>query len=214
MFAGKPRQVQVKGKSSLEKMAGWVPWLLSNALHLKRLINSEQKYIDSLVQITGVSNSGVINFLTGTAQGTDENNRIGRTIKPMYIHFNGATYLNSVGTQAQIRFLVVVDSETNGANPTTLDILQSADPLSQYNITTSKGRFRVIYDKLCMMNTALTRECSVIATRKLYQKIQYEGTGATVASASKYHLFSLFITDQTVNLPDVVFNFRVRFVDN
>jgi len=214
LFTKKASQVQVNSMTQIKKLAGYIPWLISTGSHLKRLINTELKYIDTVVQITGVSNSGNVDLLSGISTGTDLSNRIGRTIKPMYIHLNGSVYLNTNSAQAQVRTIIVVDSETDGVAPVPLDILQVANPLSQYNITTNKGRFQVICDRLTVVDNTQKRIAPVYCTAKLYKKIQYEGTGATISSASKNHLFMLNITDQTANPPDVVMNVRIRFVDN
>jgi len=124
---GKPKQIQVNSQSQIKKYVSYVPWLMSNALRLKGLVNTEVKNFDILSSTT-VSSTGTIAYLSAIATGTDTTDRIGRSIKPLYIHSNGTIARNASATATFLRIIVFQDMENDEATPAVTDVLATATP--------------------------------------------------------------------------------------
>jgi len=209
---GKPYQVQVNSGSKVKSLAGWVPWLLKNGLMLKSLVNTEKKLCDVNTSTT-VDSTGFISYISAVAQGSDAFERTGRSIKPLYYHCNCDYQMNASATRTFLRIILFQDSECNAATPAISDVLVNSVVASQYNILTSKGRFKFLMDKLIPFDSSNIAKTDKF-TCSVPLKIFYEGTSSAVGSAGKNGLFCLFLSDQATNTPSINVRHRLRFVDN
>ncbi len=103
------------------------------------------------------SNSGTI---VDIPQGTGESQRIGRkcTITDVYLRLNISTLnkvLSSMAvgtfTHNNVRIIMYLDRQCNGAQAAATDILQ-ADVWNSYRNLSNKNRFRTLFDKVIVLN--------------------------------------------------------------
>ncbi len=114
----------------------------------------EKKFLDSdisdAVVTTGIE-FGTGDILTVVA-GTGESQRVGRKIMVTNIHLRGVLALNRIADAAtgalpdQIRIMVVLDKQCNGAAATAALLLQT-DNITSFRNVENIGRFQMLYDK-------------------------------------------------------------------
>ncbi len=118
---------------------------------------SEYKFIDTTiapVTITGAGDS-MVDSLNVIAQGSKENERIGRRCTIRHISVDGmiqadAVELSGQGTN-QWRVVLVLDKQANGASPVWLDVFDRATIHSPFNLQAS-NRFTILAEKRFTMN--------------------------------------------------------------
>ena len=101
---------------------------------------NELKSIDnSLIVTAPITTAGSVTLLNGVATGTDYVNRIGRKVimKSLLMRVNfypiGSTTNGILGEN--IRYMILVDSQPNGALPSVTDILNNAGPNEPINLS-------------------------------------------------------------------------------
>lgn len=115
----------------------------------------ELKFFDTAIDATFSQIGAVVNFsLNAIPQGTGESQRIGRQCTIVRISINYSTTTGSatdfLDGSAQ-RLIVYLDTQTNGKLPNVVDILDTRDLTSFYNVAKT-DQFRILYDKTWNMN--------------------------------------------------------------
>ncbi len=118
----------------------------------------ELKFHDIDVNQTAADLSGGVILNTSSinliAQGTSESERIGRKCTVRNINWRGTLTLigaSTIGTNAIVRLILVLDKQCNGAAPTVLGVLESANYQS-FNNLSNKGRFQTLSDQQYVLN--------------------------------------------------------------
>lgn len=181
----------------------------------------ELKFIDLSAAATLWTTAGVIGILNGVAQGTDFNQRIGRSVsmKSILFRFNiEKTATDSEGNTC--RCILFYDAQTNGAAPAVTDVLATASYLSPMNLN-NRDRFKILAD--CYLQTdaydggapivagTFTEHCKTIY-KKFNMEVQFSGTAATVGSIATGGVFALFISSENNTLAYELYS-RIRFTD-
>lgn len=146
------------------------------------------------------------------AQGTNDNQRIGNSIKITSIMIRGFVTFNQTATASMCRMILVWDKQANEAALTAGDLLESEDVSSNLNIDNGK-RFTVLWDKYF----TLYAEKPIIAIkyyRKLNHKIRYDNAAAAITSITEGNLCLVRISNESVNYPVASLDMRLRYVDN
>lgn len=199
-------------KYSTAELAGKA-W--TTAKYLATLVNVETKTIDvapTAVANTSFTSTGLVVYLSGTAQGNDFNNRDGNSIKSQYM--NLLVTITKGSSNNNCRVILFRDRENRQALPAPADVLESVDPRAQYNHT-NLDRFTILKDSFFLIDDQ--RPTRVIEFSKADRThIRYEGTTAGVADADENNIFILFLSDTAsgATSPSAVFGFRLGFVDN
>lgn len=183
----------------------------------------ELKFVDTTISITPFTLVGAISLLNGVTQGTDFNNRIGRSVnmKSLLFRFTveKATGANSDGATARV--ILFYDAQTNGAAPVVTDVLATADHLAPMNLN-NRDRFKILAD--CFIETdAFVNTTGVISagtyterTKTIYKKMntemQFSGTTNAVGSIATGGVFALFISSELNGTGYKVYS-RIRFTD-
>ncbi len=118
--------------------------------------SSEVKYHDFATIDASISQAGSIwPSINLIAQGTDEDERIGRkcTIRSIGWRFNFRLTEQTDVTRGDetLRIILYLDKQCNGAAATALEIL-SADDYQSFNNLTNSSRFRKLMDRTISMN--------------------------------------------------------------
>lgn len=181
--------------------------------YLRGLINVEYKYADAGITTDTPTNAGNITYLSGIAQGDGNVNRDGTSVlmKSLYMRWQINMHASAVNTV--LRMIIFVDTENRGALPAVTDILQTADARA-FMVRENGTRFNILHDKLYIFNI----NTNAVTIGKLYKKLffhsKYTGSSAAVTAQLENGVFILLISDQATNTPTVVFNTRMRFIDN
>lgn len=199
--------------------------------------NRERKFFDTAYSSYNMSTTGLVVPIFIPILGSDYNNRIGRKtiLKSLYIRgriaIENAVNLAVTNTPAQqVRMIVLLDQQPNGATAGITDILNTAEPSSQLNAN-NRDRFKIIKDKTLVfdpliINTTATQSFA-IANRtmqeiKIYKKLNCEvifnGTNAgTIGDINSGALLIAFVgSNATGTNTDADFfgTFRCRFDDS
>ena len=184
----------------------------------------DSNYVSGAVPVGGIIVAPSINLI---AQGTGEQQRVGRkcTIESIHMRFN-LNVDNFQGAIPQggdnIRTIVYLDSQANGAAATVTDILATAGLNSFRNLANSL-RFKILMDKTHSINYAgigsnAVNNANQHAVTRYYTwnkkcKIPLEFSGSTgvISEIRSNNVGVLLISDVGVGFE--IANFRVRFSD-
>ncbi len=116
----------------------------------------EFKFHDVAMDDANISTTGTIlqDSVNLIAQGTTESTRIGRKCNIRNIHWRYTIQKDAesvLGGDDVVRVILYLDKQANGAAAAVLDILETADYQSFYNLANS-NRFRILMDKTWDMN--------------------------------------------------------------
>lgn len=203
-------------------------YAIKGAKLAQAVLNSEKKHYDKYSSSLALRTSGTIIPLSTVAQGTDNNDRVGRSIYvksiqgKFRIQHNDDTYNDQL-----VRLIIFYDTEQNGVNPvvdavTDPDngLLQTANVLSPRNMSNS-ARYVVLYDKTCTIGdiSSGTGQPS-IRFQKFFKKqqvhVNYSGTAAAAGDLDKNNYFLCYIVDTegTSNYSVLNSYIRIRYYDN
>lgn len=187
----------------------------------------ELKHVDTFLN-SAITTTATFTLLNGMAQGDTTVLRHGNEVSATSIQFRGAIVTDAdCLTVTRLRCLVVVDRQTNGAAPTSindiLDVGIITDPiLAPYAHDTYK-RYKIKYDKTFTINPVSFISATVAVPYgvpfkkriKLSRTIKYGGTGATVASINSNSIYHIWVSDQAgATAPTVEMGTRFHFKDD
>lgn len=184
------------------------------------LVNTEHKYNDTTGSINVNNTNPAFICLTKIAQGTDNTQRIGRSVKGTYVDIRAITKLSAPTSLCGIfRFLIIQDLKTNGIVPPAPELLTSNDTLGQRNIDFGT-RFKVLYDK----TTVLTKEgANFCRAHHIYidlkknsaNHVEFDGVTNAIGDISAHPIYMVFFCDNPIG-DDVNINYRARYryIDN
>jgi len=201
-----------------------------------RLNNVEKKVADTATAST-INTDGAFILLASPTPGTDMTNRIGRKIilKSVYLrgYMASEAALNAAVPVAQVaqqmRMILFIDYQPNGAAPAITDLLKTAAPSSQLNLN-NRDRFKILKDKTIVVDPYF---CSQVATQsicstsnqiqqfKVYKKLNLEtvlnaGTAGTIADISSGAVYLCFVGSEPTGSNNdglAIWTGRVRFSD-
>ena len=138
------------GGSKVDRALAAAGTALSIATMLKGLINVERKY-KILSNTFSVGTSGQTAGLNSIAQGTDDTERIGRSLKATSWLMRATVQQNPAATSpTTCRMMVLWDRQPAGA-PAVLEVMETANPLSSLNKDHGK-RFTTLWDRTFTLN--------------------------------------------------------------
>lgn len=181
----------------------------------------EFKLFDSGVDNATATTTGVIQPITLMAQGDTSITREGLEIRLQSISMNCRFTANDSATNGgnQLRVILFMDTECNGDTPDTSDLLDGDRLTAHKEWYENKGRFKILWDKVFVMNQALASAKTCIMKRYykkfgvMAPKIHFLGGGATTADLGKNHLFIYYLGDEATYGPNVKIESRIRFTD-
>ncbi len=188
---------------------------------------AELKFHDITVVDGVVANGGEIQTaLLQVNQGISESQRIGRKVVIRKIQMRFRLCLpsstNEASTTDTCRIMIIQDTQTNGAMPVVLDVLETADIFSWNNLS-NKGRFRTLCDKTIGLtggisgNGTTTRTGATEYVGTWYKKcnipIEYDNSASSgvITSIRSNNIFMLLCSSD--NLIGFVCDLRFRFSD-
>lgn len=141
----------------------------------------EIKYYDTsntiLTPVALAANTAAITRVSCMGVGTGPSERVGRRVKAKYLQYTSSLYQNYNAANANIRTVVFVDTQNNGADPAYVDVFEVASVYSAPN-REGKTRFKILYDNLVQVNNVNSDTSAAI------QKV-YIDVGKKLASLSQ-----------------------------
>lgn len=192
-------------------------------------LRPELKFFDTAFADTDIDEAGVIfPSMNLVAQGTDENERIGRSITIKKIMLRGMIYHSTVAALASascLRLIVYLDKQCNGAAAVSTDILEDGTAtnniVSFRNLANSK-RFQILFDNVWDLNPTTARDTGPQAGDLRYYFSVYKNvnipvefdstTGAITEIRSKN--IGVYVASTRDEEDSIVANFRIKFTDN
>ncbi len=185
---------------------------------------SEVRQRDAAAQTLSAGTAWVFIYLSGTAQGDDFNERIGRKIKALSIEIFLQLIGNTTAVLTQrMRFVLFWDRSNQQADPTALEVFIEdgieSFPNSSPNL---KKRFKILWDHTFVLGNLVGNGSSTLQrTEKTVRKfirlsrmISYATTGATVTGAAQNALFLAHISDDNTNKPTAPLRLRFSYRDD
>lgn len=190
----------------------------------------EVKSVDDVNQSFDLSQQ--VHFLSGIAQGSDFNNRIGRKSKAVAYLFRGMITPGNDTTHIgqRVRVALVYDEQPNGTVPAYGDIFQdftsagvaSSDVWSGMNLN-NRDRFKVLKDWTVVLGTAsvgvsgatgFNAVKSLIDYKRLNLDMTYKGTTASISDVTTGAFYLVSDTTDGGVAPAILdYNFRLRYTD-
>lgn len=206
-----------KGMRSVAKYALNNPMkIMKGAMTAYKYLNPEVKFLDQTFSLVPGNTLGTVTYVSALAQGSDNNNRIGRSIKLLHFNFNISVVHNASAVTTVTRIIFVADIQQNGTAPLMTDLLSAGatDVNSTYNITTAKGRFRILYDRSVATSNTAQQVVSLNCVCPFNAHVEYKGTTSGAGDAGKNNIYMMCLSDQGTNHPQVTGYTRIRYVDN
>lgn len=198
--------------------------LASDVYKLKQLVNTEHKYHD-VMSATTHSWSGTFSTLNSIAQGSQNDQRNGNSIKLMNLSIKGEIIKSGSANDTQVRVIIIWDQQ-NWMNAVTQYLQTGASPPGPY-IGTAYAPFapkdfdlrfdcKTLYDKVFIVNDDYQSRLLNIYIKFAHKKANqnhtnYEGTASTINTGA---LHMIIISNEGTNLPTVRYNARLTYIDN
>lgn len=181
---------------------------------LKMLNKPEFKVVDQLLSAT-TDTSGEIDDICLVAQGDDDNNRSGNSIRIMSIAMNMDATIHASATNSVVRQILFYAKTVNGSAPVVGDVIANAGGLNVRGHRNLDNRHNIFVLK--EWRYTLTSANITGRSFKFYKRLNmlqnYDNTTGTIADLRTGYLGLLTVTNEATNKPSVVTTCRVRFVD-
>lgn len=220
----KLRSKRSNGFSKFARGANTALGVASKALFMaktiKALINVEKKFVNVTATSFSITNTPYIGWLCPIAQGSDENQRNGNSIKAVS---NSQKYIIQLNTAATtgctVRVILFMDKVSAGTTPSATDLLDWSltgvpATIAHYNRDNAGSRFMVLSDKRYNMEKGSKDHITSSIYNKLNHHVKFDASTAVPASATTGHLYVLIVSDQTTLPPTMEYSNYFNYIDN
>jgi hypothetical protein len=181
---------------------------------LRRFVNAEMHYLDTVQTAVNVSSTTTFVLLNGMQTGDTSMTRTGQSIKMDRTDFRFYLTGNITAVQVSCRLIIVIDKQANGAIFADTALLNAATTVSPYAVG-GQMRFQVLYDQTFALSTAGPLNVCQCVTIPTNQHVEYNtGNAGTVADINSNSLYLLMLSDQATNVPIIYAYLRLWFIDN
>jgi hypothetical protein len=177
---------------------------------ITRLINIETKHLDFVGTFT-VSTTPTIVYVSALAQGTDDSQRIGDSIRCQSLELKTMVRLDLASTgYTSLHLLLVRDLQNSGATPTMTDVYDTtSNPTLQ--VWLNRDRYNILFDEHIVLN----REVGpVIDDRRVMLPasghIKYRLTTSAAAAAAAGSLYLMAWSSLAAGGAVPTLNYAVR----
>lgn len=183
----------------------------------------EKKEVDTVSSDQPV-NTGATVYINGMAEGTDFNQRVGRSVMHAYLQMDIVITLNAANTTGDSgQFGIVLDRQSNGGLASfnqIYDLTTASAGTAFRNTQLYSDRFKVI--KTFEYNLSVTGPSQLHVReyiplykmlRHLDAETRYLNTTAAIASCATNSLLLVYGSILSTNLSTLNYNIRYRFTD-
>ena len=187
----------------------------------KLFLNPEYKVVNNSANayaITDATSPIMYTPFQSIIQGTDNDNRIGRSIKITNFHMRGNFIINSSATQTCIRVMCVLDKQTNGALFSLNQLIEDAGSghrsiISNRDLEETR-RFKVYHDQVYCLQKGIEEIVPFEFNVKPNKHIDYHNNSGTITGLREASLHVVIFSSEAVNTPTMNMRYRGRFLDN
>lgn len=190
---------------------------------VNRILRRTEKKLFNFAAADNLSTTGVVEWLTAVNPGDSLINREGSFINATEIRvkYNFAFAAASSHHFEHCRIMIFIDKEATNAKPTVAEVIAPIT-IDGYLNTSSGNRFRVLYDKVHVLNRLSvlavdTATNQVDKTFRLREMQMGYNTNtlvqATGVGSEKNQLFVLLVTNAASDGADFCLNTMLKFVD-
>lgn len=217
-YQGRRRYVRRKKSSGFfgtaSKALATAGTALALARGIKSLMNVEYKHHDRNITATNITDTSQVACLNLIAQGDDEINRNGNSIKAIKLNARyRITFTSGSDTTQYVRVMFFQDMHSEGDTPVGTDVLDSDDVMDYLN-PDNTDRYKILYDR----THGLTAEKGGIVVKKNFKmncKLEYIGASGIASHLGGGAIWMLWIgTQDTSNYPIIDAKTRLRYIDN
>jgi len=181
------------------------------------LLKPEVKHIVTLANFVNITAAaGGIQPLVLVDQGTTASERVGDVIRAQSIEIIISE--GSVSAGAQVRFIIVKDTQNAGAVPTisgsTSAVMSSFSPSTAFLNPSARPRYKILYDDIHVHETLAYSEYPSSIRRcgfKLNFPITFIGAGG--GDYGKNSLWLIVLTNDAAGTMDIVAEYDLAFTD-
>lgn len=188
----------------------------------------EKKFFDTDITDAAVAAGMTFHNLTIVPQDNTENGRVGRKITIRNIHVKGSLVMApatvATNTANIIKYMIVQDTQTNGAQFGATDLLEG-DVIDEYRNLANQTRFKVLASKYCYLNAGgaaasgaafvFSQDAKWFKFNKRVQiPIEYDNS-STDGAITSVRTNNIYLVSQSINGTGVAAagNVRIRYTD-
>lgn len=181
---------------------------------------SETKFYDSTAAGGGIAAFPVAwsryDLSCGITQGTTASTRLGNEIVTRSFGLSFMLNRNAGGQPCQrVRYMIVDYVDSEGSIPTAAEVFQSTGVFLPQRYLPYMTDFRVLADRVVVLDSAIANGKQVRIRRKYRQKMKYTDNSGTTGGQAHHQLFFLIWSDQAANVPTITdVAWRINFTDN
>lgn len=216
------RGVKLAGAAAAARYgtSGGIQRLVSDVNYVKGQLNAELKAVDR--ELSDIpTTTATVRSLNIMAQGSGSSQRDGISVRNKSIQIKGLVGWNSAAAGPIVcRLVLVYDSMPQGGTPDYY--AASGNPCVFDKNTTDSfrrldnvARFKILWSKRVVLTDTYPMKSFNVYKKLNFKSKYYIGqTAGTAATLSSGGLFFMCLSDQAVNGPGVIYDTRLRFIDN
>lgn len=185
------------------------------------VLRPELKWVSGTSSLPNVDDAaGGIAYVSGIAQGTNVDNRVGEVVMAKRLDINVKVLSNvaALNTFVTYRILLILDKDSNGVVPTITAvanaIMLGSQPINLLN-RVAAGRFKILRDKYITAGQLQSGSEANIWKWEvpLNHKMTFRGTNSTQAEAGKNSLYLVCLSDDTADVVDFASAQQLGYTD-
>lgn len=195
-------------------VASRLRYLAKGQRMLMRMIE-KKIFVNTYSNTPSSAAAGSYNIMSGIAQGSDTNQRLGRKISVTSVQFHGLCSINSAANVTWCRLIFFKDSSYGGVPFSLIASTVTANSPTALKNVTNFSRLQFLFDHLFCLEF-VNREQEVYNGFKRFNpplEISYAGATGGSIDSDKNTIFALAYSNEAVNTPTLKFEFRLRYAD-
>lgn len=203
-------------QSQFQRYAGYASKALSLATKVAGLVNVEFKFIDQVTTDNPGTSVFAGQLLNGLTQGDTASTREGRQIRMKSVELMIRANLHASATRSTCRILLVLDKQANGSTMTAAQCLEntSVGNVDAMRNLDNRKRFVILMDKRFVLNSDYPEKAMHVYKKLDIKTIYNSLNNGNVGDINSNALFVWTMSDETVNVPAITINSRLRWIDN
>lgn len=189
--------------------------LASDVYKLKRLVNTERKFVDTNASAQPTSTTPVVVHINEVASGEGPSQRNGRSIRQLSLQLRAIAQVAAGSTTVDMaRIIIFVDKEPQRGTPVATDICttNNATGLRNWEQQQEK-RFAILYDRLVAISPS-DQSKRFEMYKKLSCHTRFNGDLGSDVSNNKIYMLMMSDNGGSAANLEIRYQTRLTYVDN